>query len=48
MSADGIKADVHHINWTVPEINNSINDCGDGSPGAAPIFLMTPPENSQW
>lgn len=36
---------VHHVNWTVPEINNSINCPGDESPGAAPIFMTTPREN---
>lgn len=46
--ADGLTARVHHINWTVLEINNSINYRGDESPGAAPIFMTTPRENSLW
>lgn len=44
--AGGFNADVHHVNRTALEINNSINYRGDESAGAAPIFMMTPRENS--
>lgn len=46
LSTGDTEADVHHVGWTLLEIKNSINYCGDKTLCAAPTLLMTPHQNS--